>query len=292
MSGTNLAGRKDRIHRTTWWVSVAVIPFLLAAATLLYLLPGNTEQHFAWTIEPSLTALFLGSAYAGGSWFFARVLAVGHWHRVKYGFPAVLLFATMLAIATFVHWERFHFGHISFFTWVTLYVTTPVLIGAILIRNWGEDPCSDDEAEVRIPFAARAVLGLLGAGILGAGLALFLFPFVFGQIWAWDLTPLTGRIVGAVLTLPGMVNLWLFFDERWSAFRWVFQAQLVSLMLILGSLLLGGGDLQWSRIATPLFVGGILVSAVVYVLFYLWSERSLRAVEARLRHDRGAASEA
>jgi hypothetical protein len=220
------------------------------------------------------------------------VLVVGRWHRVKYGFPAVLVFATMMAIATFVHWERFHFGHISFIVWVILYVTTPVLIGVILIRNWREDPCSEDEAEVRIPFAARSVLGLLGAATLGAGLALFLFPATFGQIWAWDLTPLTGRIVGAVLTLPGMVNLWLFFDARWTAFRWVFQSQLFSVAFILGALLLGGGDLQWSRIATPLFVSGILVSAVAYVLFYLWSERALRMAEARLTHDRGAASEA
>jgi hypothetical protein len=282
----------DRVHRFTWWLSLALIPFLVAASGLLYLLPADTEQHFAWTIDPPLTALFLGSAYIGGIWFFGRVLTVRRWHRVKYGFPAVLLFATLLSIATFVHWDRFHFGHISFLTWVTLYVTTPFLVAVVLARQWPEDRGSPEQADVALPTPVRVALALLGAAALGAGLALFAFPAALGPVWAWDLTPLTGRIVGAVLTLPGAVNLWLLVDARWSAFRWMFQAQLVSLAFILGALVLGSGDLQWSRPSAALFVAGILASAVVYVLFYVWSERELRRAEAGLRHDRGAASEA
>jgi hypothetical protein len=273
----------DRVHRVTWWLSLALLPFLLAASLLLYLLPGETEQHFAWTIDPPLTALVLGSAYAGGIWFFVRVLTVRRWHRVKYGFPAVLLFATLLAVATFVHWERFHFGHISFFTWVALYVATPVLVAVVLVRQWPEDPRTEEDADVVLPRPVRSALALLGAAALAAGLALFAFPEALGPVWAWDLSPLTGRIVGAVLTLPGMVNLWLLVDARWTAFRWMFQAQLLSLAFLLGALVLGGGDLQWSRPAAPLFAAGIVASAVGYALFYLWSERSLRLAEARLR---------
>jgi hypothetical protein len=235
--------------------------------------------------------MFLASAYAGGIWFFVRLLTVRRWHRVKYGFPAVLLFATLLAAATFLHFDRFHFGHISFFTWVTLYVTTPVLVAVVLVRQWREDPGTPEDVDVVLPRPVRYALALLGAAALAAGLALFAFPGALGAVWAWQLTPLTGRVVGAVLTLPGMVNLWLLVDARWSAFRWMFQAQLLSLAFIVGALLLGGGDLEWSRPATPLFVAGIALSAVAYVAFYLWSERALRA-EARLRHDAGASSEA
>jgi hypothetical protein len=201
---------------------------------------------------------------------------------VKYGFPAVLLFATLLTTATFLHIERFHAGHVSFLTWVTLYVTTPVLVAVVLARQWPEDPRAEEDADVVLPRPARYGLALLGAAALAAGLALFAFPEALGPVWAWDLTALTGRVVGAVLTLPGMVNLWLLVDARWSAFRWMFQAQLLSLAFILGALVLGGGDLQWSRPAAPLFVVGIVASAIVYVLFYLWSERALRAAEARL----------
>jgi hypothetical protein len=281
----------DRVHRFTWWLSVALIPFLVAACGLLYVLPANTEQHFAWTIDPPLTALFLASAYAGGIWFFVRLLTVRRWHRVRYGFPAVLLFATLLAAATFLHWDRFHFGHISFFTWATLYITTPVLVAIVLVRQWREDPGTPEEVDVTLPRPVRYSFALLGVAALAAGLTLFAFPVAFGIAWAWDLTPLTGRIVGAVLTLPGMVNIWLLTDARWSAFRWMFQAQLLSLAFIIGALLLGAGDLQWSRPVTPLFVAGIVASAIAYAAFYLWSERALRT-EARLRHDAAASSQA
>jgi hypothetical protein len=273
----------DQVRRFTWWLSLGVIPFLVAASVLLYLFPANTEQLFAWTIQPPLTALFLASAYVGGIWFFVRVLNVGRWHRVKYGFPAVLVFATLLAVATFLHIDRFHFGHISFFTWVTVYALTPVLVLIALVRNWGDDTDAPESADVVLPAPFRVALAILGGTALVAGLALFLFPGALLGLWAWELTPLTARVVGAVLTLPGMVNLWLLVDSRWTAFRWMFQAQLVSLVFIVGALILGGGDLEWSRPAAPLFVAGILGSLVAYGAFYVWSERALRRSEARLR---------
>ena len=46
------AGATDRILRYTKWVSLIIIPFLVVAWVLLYLLPGATEQLFAWTIMP------------------------------------------------------------------------------------------------------------------------------------------------------------------------------------------------------------------------------------------------
>jgi hypothetical protein len=267
----------DRVHRYTWWLSLALIPFLVAASGLLYLLPGSTEQHFAWTIDPPLTALFLGSAYVGGIWFFARVLTVGRWHRVKYGFPAVLLFAILLTVATFVHWDRFHFGHISFITWAILYITTPALVLVAIILNLQEDDGAPEaEGEVTIPAPWRYVLALVGAAASVTGLVLFAAPSLLIGAWAWDVTPLTARIVGAVLTLPGMVNVWMLWDSRWSAFRRVFQAQLVSLACIVIALAVRAGDMQWSRPSAWLFTGGILASAAVYVWFTLSLERRRR----------------
>jgi len=79
-----------------------------------------------------------------------------------------------------------------------------------------------------------------------------------------------------VLTLPGMVNLWLLRDGRWSSFRWMFQAQLVSLVFISAALLLAWNNIAWSRPSAPLFVGGILASLVLYAVFYGYNERKLR----------------
>lgn len=273
------AGRFDRVLPYTRVLAYVLIPFLVAAAFLLLVLPGGTEQHFAWTIDPPITAMLLGSAYAGGIWFFAQVATQPRWHRVRHGFPAVLVFATLVSASTFLHWDRFHFGHISFITWAALYVTTPALVLVAIIVNLREDDGAPEaEGEVTIPAPWRYVLALVGAAASVTGLVLFAVPSLLIGAWAWDVTPLTARIVGAVLTLPGMVNVWMLWDSRWSAFRRVFQAQLVSLACIVIALAVRAGDLVWSRPSAWLFTVGIVASVAVYIMFYVSLERRRRDI--------------
>ncbi|MDR6612903.1 hypothetical protein [Leifsonia sp. 1010] len=263
----------DRVHSYTRVVGAIIIPFLVAAFVLLYPLAETTDRLFAWTIRPPITAMLLGSAYAGGIVFFAHVVRPNRWHAVRHGFPAVLLFATLLAVATFLHWDRFHFGHLSFIVWVTLYVTTPFLVLAAMIVNRGEDSGAVEQQDAVLPGWVRILLALIGICSLAVGLVLFVAPQLAIAVWAWPLTPLTARVCGAILTLPGMVNLWMLGDARWSAFRQIFQAQLVALALMLLALLLRGGELLWSRPSAALLVWGLVGSFVVYAALYVWAER-------------------
>jgi len=267
------AGPTDRVLPYTRVLAYVLIPFLVAAAFLLLVLPGATDQLFAWTIAQPITAMLLGSAYAGGIWFFVQVAVQRQWHRVRHGFPAVLVFATLLCAATFIHLEKFHFGHISFVTWVALYVSTPVLVLIAIVLNLREDDRRPEGDDVEIPALWRYLLALVGAAASVTGFVLFLVPSLLIDAWAWEVTPLTARVVGAVLTLPGMVNVWMLWDDRWSAFRRVFQAQLVSLACILVAIAVQFGALQWARPSAWLFVVGIVVSAIVYVVFYVSLER-------------------
>ena len=223
------AGPTDRVLPYTRVLAFVLIPFLVAAAFLLLVLPAATEQHFAWTINPPITAMLLGSAYAGGIWFFVQVAVQRRWHRVRHGFPAVLVFAVLASAPTFLHWDRFHFGHISFITWVALYVATPVLVLMAIILNLREDDGMPEGDDVEIPAPWRYVLALVGAAASVTGFVLFFVPSLLIGSWGWEVTPLTARVVGVVLTLPGMVNIWMLWDNRWSAFRRVLQAQLVGL---------------------------------------------------------------
>jgi hypothetical protein len=268
--------RDDRVRPYTRGLALLVLPFLAVASVLLFVLPERTEQLLAWTIEPSLTSRFLAAAYIGGIWYFVRVLLTSRWHHVKYGMPAVLLFASLLGIATLLHWDRFHHGHISFIAWATLYLATPVLVAGALLLNWRADPRVPESHDLAIPFAARLVLSAIGAAALLCGATLFLFPAQAVGLWAWEATPLTVRVVGAILTLPGAVNLWLVRERRWSAMREVVQAELVSLLCIALALVLGTGDLVWERPAAACFVVGIAVSLLGFGAFYLWNERRLR----------------
>ncbi|MFD3444106.1 hypothetical protein ACFDTO_05840 [Microbacteriaceae bacterium 4G12] len=265
-------------------LSVVILPFLVVASVLLYVLPFATEQLFAWTIEPPITAMFLASAYLGGIWFFVQAVRQPLWHRVKYGFPPVVLFAALLGVATLLHIDRFHAGHISFLTWLTLYATTPFLALAALLLNRPADDGAAESPDFRIPRAPRLLLAALGILSLGTGLVIFAVPQAGIDTWPWTLTPLTSRVIGAILTLPGMVNLWLLLDPRWSSFRWMFQAQLFSLMFLVAALAIGGGALDWSRPSAPLLVGGLVASLAAYAAFYAYCERGTRRARAGLPH--------
>ncbi|GGE90261.1 hypothetical protein [Mycetocola zhadangensis] len=257
-------------------LSILVLPFLIIASCLLYVAPANTEQHFAWTIEPGVTAMYLASAYLGGVWFFGNVLRVRQWHRVRHGFPAVLVFAGLLAAATALHWDRFHAGHVSFLAWTALYITTPFLVGAALVLQAGSDPGKPAQRDTVIPAGWRIALAVLGLLSMGVGVVLFLVPTLGLDTWAWPLTPLTARVLGATLTLPGMVNVWLLIDVRWSAFRILFQAQMVSLGFILVALALSWSQLDFSRVAAWLLPPGLLVTLLLYALVYGVCEMRMR----------------
>jgi hypothetical protein len=275
-----VAATGDRILRYTRWVGIVIIPFLVVASVLLYALPTRTDALFAWTINPPISAMFLACAYLGGIWFFGTVINQRQWHRVKNGFPAVFTFATLLGIATVLHWDKFHFGHISFIVWVTLYLTTPFAVLAAILLNRREDPRVPEKRDYAIPLVIRIVLAAIGLLALALGAVLFIVPQLAIDIWAWQLTPLTARVAGAILTLPGMVNVWMLVDSRWSAFRSVVQAELVSLVFITSTLLINVNSLLWARPSAPLFLGGIVFSLVAYVAFYLYCERRMRAVSA------------
>ncbi|TXN32532.1 hypothetical protein FVP33_02190 [Lacisediminihabitans profunda] len=257
----------------TRWLGIVILPFLAAASVILYGFPTSTERLFAWTIVPPLTAMLLGSAYIGGIWFFISVVIERRWHRVANGFPAVIVFATLAGVATLLHWDRFHPGHISFITWVVLYLTTPFLVLAAWIANRWADPRLPESVDVTVPRGLRFTLAAIGVLAIVAGLALFAFPTWFLNAWAWQLTPLTARIVGAILTLPGMVDILFLVDSRWSAFRLIFQAQLLSLTFIVVALFLRRSDLEWSRLAAPAVVGGIILSFGLYLATYVFCER-------------------
>ena len=152
-------------------------------------------------------------------------------------------------------------------------MTTPILVLIAIIVNLREDGGVPEGDDVEIPAPWRYVLALVGAAASVTGLVLFIAPQLFIDTWAWDVTPLTARIVGTVLTLPGFVNIWMLWDDRWSAFRRVFQAQLVSLACILISIVVRFGDLALSRPSAWMFVTGIVVSVVVYGVFYASLER-------------------
>ena len=270
MSGTEPPA--DRLYAVTRIVGAVIVPFLVVAAALLYGFPERSGELFAWQINPPLSAYMLASAYVGGIWFFVRVALSRRWHVVAPGFPAVVVFAGALLVATLLHLDKFS-QNLSFYAWITLYATTPFVVAVLWVVQRRQDDRAVAASEVLVPRALRGAMLIVGAASLVTGAVMFVVPQLVIPVWAWELTPLTARVTGAVLSLPGVVSIGMLRDARWSSFRILFQAQLVSLAAIVCSLIAGRDALLWDRLATPAFVTLIAVAAVGYSALTIAMER-------------------
>ena len=262
--------RDNQILSETRWVAGLVIPFLVVAFIILYIFPDQTGMLFAWKIQPSISAMMLGSAYAGGIYFFTGVLRSRQWHKVKVGFLPVIAFASLLGIATILHWDKFNHSHVSFFAWAGLYFTTPFIVSFVWLRNRKQDAGNSGEQDTIIPYTWRLIMGAFGSITLVISLFLFLQPGMLISLWPWTLTPLTARVMGAMFALPGLVGLGIALDKRWDAAILILQSQGFSILLILIASILSSQDYDWAYGGSWLFVGGLglmLVSIILLILF-------------------------
>jgi len=253
-------------------LSLFIVPFLVVAWVILYLFPTHTARLWAWAIPSTMTSMVLASAYLGGAYFFLRVFREHRWHHTGTGFLAVTTFATLLGIATVLHWDKFLHSHVSFWLWAALYFTTPFLVlGAWLAnRRYAAPPVAGDV--LLRPTEAR-VIAVVGLAALVTGVVMFVAPSAVIDRWPWALTPLTCQVVAAVFCLGG-AGLGTLLDPRWSSLRLMLQVEVVMLVLILVAAvrardeMISGRPLTW-----PLLIG---LLAMLAGSGYLWASYELR----------------
>src|SRR5260370_31535329 len=264
--------RNDRVFPETRWVSVIIVPFLVAACVILYLFPDHTKELFAWDIQPRMSAMMLGAAYIGGAYFFVRVAAFARWHWVKIGFLPVNLFASLMGIATILHWDRFNHSHISFFAWAALYFTTPFIVFLLWLRNRSTDPGPNKSPGRRVPRLVRLVIGIVGSLTLLTSIFLFLQPGFMISTWPWQLTPLTARVMGALFALTGVGELGIALDVRWSAARIALQSQMIGMAAIGLAIVFSWNNFHQANPLTWTFIASILFLLIASPLLYIWME--------------------
>jgi hypothetical protein len=79
---------------------------VFTAGFQLFVLAEYTERFFAWTINPPLTAAFLGANYWGSLPLVLMSAREHTWARVAV--PGVLVFTVLTLVATLIHIDRFH----------------------------------------------------------------------------------------------------------------------------------------------------------------------------------------
>jgi Ca2+/Na+ antiporter len=223
-----------------------------------------------------MTAMMLGSAYAGGVYYFSGLLMTRQWHRIKVGLLPVTTFASVLSITTILHWDKFNHGTLPFFAWSALYFTTPFIVFGLWLRNREQDTNQPDENDATIPQTLRFAIGAVGATTLAIAIFLFLNPTLMIQLWPWTLTPLTSRVMAAMFSLPGIVGLGLATDPRWSSAQIILQSQGFSIFLILIAVVRTRTELDWSVLGSWLFtigLAGMLIGIIVFHAYFKAQEK-------------------
>jgi hypothetical protein len=266
--------RDDSVLPATRLLSAVIVPFLVVAFVVLFGLPKDTDRFFAWTINPPMTPMMLGGVYLGGAYFFVQAFRATQWHTVKAGFVSVAVFASLMGVATVIHWDRFNHSHVAFWLWAGLYFTTPFLVAGTWLANRRTEVGRSPD-DLLLPPVARVLMGGVGATAVAAGLFLFLLPTRAIDVWPWMITPLTSRVLGAIFML-GVAGLGVFADPRWSTARLMVQVGAFMMSLILVSAARAQDDFDSTRIMTWLFVAGFVATTVGAVVLLVTMEARAR----------------
>ncbi|MEV6414203.1 hypothetical protein [Kribbella sp. NPDC051718] len=263
----------DRVLPYTRALSLAIVPFLIAGFVILYLFPHHTARLWAWPLRPTMTAMVLASAYLGGAYFFIRAALERRWHVLAPGMLSVTAFATLLGVATLLHWNKFTHDNPAFWIWTALYFAAPLLVLAAWLLNRPYAAPAGDPGDL-LPTSLRAAVAAIGALALVQGAAMFITPSTFLDLWPWTLTPLSARTMAAVLCLGG-AGLAIWRDPRWSTLHRMLEVELVMVTPMLLAALRAHDQLDSTKpLAWPLLAG---FSLLFIGSLALWSRHQLHS---------------
>jgi hypothetical protein len=227
--------------RTTYLLTSGLT---LLGGFFAFVLAGQTEDWFAWTITPDLSAAFIGAGFWGTTVAAFLASRERYWDRAWIVLPAVTTLMLLSLAATFMHHDRFDFESFFGWAWLAAYVAFPT----VLLVAVSEQRRAVGGPSPRQPFPRWMtwVLAALGTVIVAAAIALFLQPEATAGLWPWALTPLTGRIVGAWLAGIGLAAAAAAWEGCWRRFypgaAWFAAVGVFELL----ALALHNGDVDWT----------------------------------------------
>jgi peptidoglycan/LPS O-acetylase OafA/YrhL len=263
--------RDDRVLAATHWASLVIVVILIPALVFLWGLPGRTPDLWAWTIKPEMTPTFMGAGYGAGAFFFLHAFRAKRWHPASAGVLSAAIFATLMLVATLIHWDRFNHGHAPFlaaavfYGWVGVYILSPVGVGVLWFLNQRRDPRRTEAGDPAVSQRVRAVALVFGVVAIGAGAMFFVSPDTAIDVWPWKLTPLTARVLASFTVQVGFGALLLSRDPRWSSWRVLLETFVVATALLLVGAIRAWDDFDHGDPATWAFVGGLVGAAAAVV---------------------------
>jgi hypothetical protein len=274
----------DRLLPATRWAALVIFVILVPAVVVLWGTPGATAGRWAWTIKPDLTPIFLGAGYGAGAYFFWRTFRATRWHPSSAGVLGASVFAALMLIATLFHWDRFNHGDapflaaVAFWGWTIVYIISPPIVFALWWRNRATDPREPTPGEPLLSAPAlRAARGFAAVALVAAAI-FFLSPTTAIDIWPWDLTPLTARVLASFTAQVGVGALVLSFDRRWSSWRLIVETFFVATAFLLVGAIRAWDDFDADNVMTYLYLGGLVATDLALLVLYTLQEGRAKAI--------------
>lgn len=200
------------------WFLLVAAALALIAGVLLFVLASDTDQFFSWTIEPSLTAAFLGAAYWAACVLLASAARETSWARVRPALPPVFVIAVLLLVATLIRLEKFDLDSLFGWFWLVAYIVVPPLLAYLVVQQVRlAGPAARGSNDM--PRVLRGLLAVEGTLMFVLGSALYLFPANADDLWPWVLTPLTAEAIGAFLVGFGVAAGWALLEDDLDSLR-------------------------------------------------------------------------
>jgi hypothetical protein len=248
----------------------------------LFILGTETERFFAWTINPPLTAAFMGAAYWSSCVLEFMAAREKIWARARVGVPAVLLFTALTFIFTLKHITMFHLDTQDFalytvlltWVWIAVYAIVPLALAVLLVLQL-RAPGGDPPRQHALPAWMRAILVLQALLMLPVGAILFFAPTMLVEFWPWELTPAAGEVHGAWWLGLGLAAVHMAWENDFSRVSAALSSMLAFAVLQFIALARFAGDINWGLPQAWGYVGFLLSFLVVGVVG-IWQARTLK----------------
>lgn len=249
MDATPQAIRPTTTSMRRMLLAASVLVFIVGIQ--LFILSELTDTLFAWTIDPPLSAAFLGAAYWAS--FAMEFLASRRrvWAHARIAVPAVLIFTGLTLVVTLLHLGRFHLNSPNIITrgaawaWLIVYVVVPPLMAVLLFRQL-RAPGADPPRQTALPGWVRLALAIHALIMIPFGLALLVAPDATIGIWPWKLTPLVGRAIGAWSLALGIAAAHATWENDWARVQVATMSYTIFGVFELFALARYPGSVNWS----------------------------------------------
>ncbi len=279
-SGTDATPFRPLRPDMRWWLWFDSF-LVLSAGVQLFVLTEQTANYFAWTINPPMTAAFLGACYWGGLVLVFLSARERLWANARTSVPGIWLFTLLTLLATLMHIDKFHMNSFFGWAWLVIYVAVPLLLPVLFVRQQFLDKRPDSPRLHPLPSWLRAAIAIQAAVMIALGCILFVAPQTSGSLWPWALTPLTGRAVASWLIGMGCVAVNALWEGDLRRVRVTMYAYIALGGLHLVALGRYAGSLDWAD--ARLWLYAVVLVAIVLTGVFGWLASGRAAVQGQPR---------